>query len=134
MTMALSFPLGTCLIQIQSVRVKSACTKRRFNLSAAAIINVHNARLCARCAIFILKIKQILFSNRSAKGFTFLKRVQNQFKMLLEMFTVLAIIVPAERNAIFLAVLEQIRDPFLVVESVEPGCLFTKFLLCYKSK
>ena len=26
-----------------------------------------------------------------------------------------------------------VRDPFMVVESVEPGCLFTKFLLCHKS-
>ena len=41
------------------------------------------ARLCARCAIFLLKIKQIPFSCRLVKGFTFLKRDQSQFKMLL---------------------------------------------------
>ena len=27
----------------------------------------------------------------------------------------------------------QNRNPFMVVERVEPGCLFTKFLLCYNS-
>ena len=26
-----------------------------------------------------------------------------------------------------------ISDPFMFVESVEPRCLFTKFLLCYES-
>ena len=48
------------------------------------------------------KIKQIPFSCRMAKGFTFLKRVQNQFKMLLEVCIVLASIVPTEKNAIYL--------------------------------
>ena len=43
------------------------------------------------------------FSCRLAKGFTFLKRVQNQFKMLLEMCIVLASIVPTERYANLLA-------------------------------
>ena len=33
------------------------CTKRLLNLLVEAIINVHNAGLCARCAIFPLKIK-----------------------------------------------------------------------------
>ena len=132
MTIALLFSLGTCIVQMQNVRVNFACTKRLFNLSAEAIINVRNARLCARCAILPLKIKQIPFSCRLAKGFTFLKRVQNQFKMLLEMSIVMASIVSTEGNANLLTVIEQLRDPFVVVESVEPGCLFTKFLLCYK--
>ena len=44
--------------------------KTLFNLSAEAIINVRNARLCARCAIFILRIKQTTFSGRLVKGFT----------------------------------------------------------------
>ena len=43
-----------------------AGTKRVFNLSAETIIDVRNARLCARCAIFLLKIKQIPFSCRLA--------------------------------------------------------------------
>ena len=58
--------------------------KELFNLSAEAIINARNAHLCARCGIFLLKIKQIPFSRRWVKGFTFLKRIQNQFKMSLE--------------------------------------------------
>ena len=52
-----------CIVQIQGVWVKFACTKRLFNLSAEAIINVRNARLCARCAVILLKSKQILFSS-----------------------------------------------------------------------
>ena len=58
MTIALFFLLGTCIVQIQSVWVNFACTKRPFNLVAKAIINVRNVGLCARCAKFVLKIKQ----------------------------------------------------------------------------
>ena len=61
MAIALLFSLGTCIVQMQSVWVNFACTKRLFNLSAEASISVHNARLCARCAIFFLKIKRIPF-------------------------------------------------------------------------
>ena len=43
MTIALLFSLGTCIVQIQSVWVNFACTKRLFNLSAEAIINARNA-------------------------------------------------------------------------------------------
>ena len=85
MTIALLFSLGTCIVQIQSVWVNFACTKSPFNLSAEAIINARNAQMCARCGIFLLRIKQVLFSCRLVKGFTFLKRVQNQFKISLEM-------------------------------------------------
>ena len=105
MTIALIFSLGACIVQIQSVRVNFACTKRLFNLSAEAIINVRNEKLCARCAKFLLKFKQIPFSCRLAKGFTFLKRVRTHFKMLLEMPIVLATFVPTERNANLLAVM-----------------------------
>ena len=40
-----------CIVQIQSVWVNFACTKRLFNLSAEAIINVRNACLFVKCAI-----------------------------------------------------------------------------------
>ena len=99
MSIALLFSLGTCIVQIQSVWVNFACTGRLFNLLAEAIISVRNVGLCARCAIFLLKIKQIPFSCRLVKGFRFLNRAQNQFKMLLEMSIVLAIIAPTERSA-----------------------------------
>ena len=59
------------------VQVDFACTKRLFNHLAEAIINVRKVGLCARCAIFLLKIKKIPFSCRLVKGFTFLKRTQN---------------------------------------------------------
>ena len=71
-TIASLFSLRTCIVQIQSVLVNFACTKRLFNLSAEAIINVRNAHLWARCGIFLLKIKQIPYSCRLVKGFTFL--------------------------------------------------------------
>ena len=45
--------------------------KGLFNLSVEAIIIFRKARLCARCAIFLLKIKQFPFSCRLAKGFAF---------------------------------------------------------------
>ena len=99
MTIVLLFSLATCIAQIQSVWVNFACTKRLFNFSAEAIINVRNARLCARCAIFLLMNKQTPFYCRLVKGFTFLKRAQKQFKMLLEMSIVLASIVSTETNA-----------------------------------
>ena len=133
MTIALLFLLGTCHVQIQSVQVDYACTKRLMNLSAEAIINARNVGLCARCALFLLKIKQIRFSCRLVKGFKFLKRAQSQFKMLLEMSIFLASFFPTERNANLSEVTKQFRNPFMIKESVEPGCLFTKFLLCYKS-
>ena len=47
----------------------------------------------------------IYFFCRLVKGFTFFKRAQNQFKMLLEMYIVLAKIVPTERNADLLVVM-----------------------------
>ena len=71
MTIALLFSLGTGIVQIQNVRVNFTCTKRFFNLLAEAIINARNARLCVRCAIFRLKIKQSPFSCRLVKGLQF---------------------------------------------------------------
>ena len=44
MTIALIFSLDTCIVQIRSVWVKFACTKRLFNLLAEAIINVRNVQ------------------------------------------------------------------------------------------
>ena len=81
MTMALLVSMGTCFVRIQSVWVKFACIKRLSNISAEAIIKVRNKRLCARCAMFFLKIKQIPFSYRSAMGFIFLERVKSQLKI-----------------------------------------------------
>ena len=85
MTIALIFSLGTCIVLIQSVWVKFACTKRLLNPLAESNIDVHNVGLCARCEIFFLKIKQIPFSCRLINRFTFLKKTLNQIKMFLEM-------------------------------------------------
>ena len=104
-TIALLFSLATCIVQIQSVWVNFACTKRLFNLSAEAIIKARNARLCVKCAIFLLKINEIPFSCRLVQGFTFLKRIQNQFKMLLETCIVPVSIVSTERSANLLVVM-----------------------------
>ena len=97
--------IETCIVQIQSVWVSFAYTKRLFNLLAEAIINVRNVGLCARCAIFFLKIEQIPFSRRLVKGFTILKRTQKQFKMLLEMSIVRESIVETEKNSNLLVVM-----------------------------
>ena len=91
---------------------------------------------CPQCAS-VLQVRNILFEDQtnyffccSAKGFLFSKRVQNQFTVLLEMRIVLASFVSEERNACLLTVMQHFRDPFTVVESAEPGCLFTEILLC----
>ena len=89
---------------MQSVWVNFACTKRLFNPSAEAIVNVRNARLCARCAIFFEDQTNSFFLSFSP-GFTFLERVQKQFKMLLEMCIVLASIFSTERNVNLLVVM-----------------------------
>ena len=89
----------------KSVWVNFAYTKRPFNLSAEAFINVRKVRLCGRYTVFFLKIKQFSFSYSLTKGFTFLKGVHNQFKMLFEKFIVLATIVSTERNANLLTVM-----------------------------
>ena len=90
---AVLISLGTCFVQKQCIQANFACTKTLFILLAEPFINVRNAPLCARCAILFLKIKQHPSSLRLAKGFTFLKRVQNQFKMLVQMSFVRASIV-----------------------------------------
>ena len=97
--------IGMCSVQTQSVRVYFAWTKRLFNLSAEAIVNVDIARLCASCAIYLLKIKQIPIFCHLVKGCIISKRIQNHFKMLLEMSIVLANIVSTEINANFLTVM-----------------------------
>ena len=133
MTIALLlFSLETCIVQIQSVSVNFACAKRLSSLSAEAIINVRNARLCARCAIFLLKIKQIAFSCRLVKGFKFLKRAQNQFTKLLEMCIVLASIVSTEKCE---SLDGYVTTPRFIYGcgKREPGCFFTTFLFCYSS-
>ena len=71
LTITLLFSLKTCIVQIQNVWVKFACTKRLFNLLAEAIIKVRNVGLCARCAIFLLKIKQTPFLVAWSKGLLF---------------------------------------------------------------
>ena len=105
MTIALLVSLETFSVQLQSVWVNFAGTKRLLNRWTEAIITVHNARLWARCVTFLLKNKQIPFSCRLVKGCTFLKRVQCQFKMLLRKSHVLANIVSTERKENLLVVM-----------------------------
>ena len=58
------------------------------------------------CQVRIITFEhQTIFFCRLVKGFTFLKRAQNQFKMLLEMSIVLASFVSTERNANLLVVM-----------------------------
>ena len=66
---------------------------------------------CPQCAS-VCQVRNIPFEDQRnsfflslEQGFTFLRRVQSQFKMLLEMCIVLASIVPTERNAILLVIM-----------------------------
>ena len=52
---------GTCNVRMQCIRQKFPCTKGLFNLSTGATINVFNASLFARCAIFTLMNKKVVF-------------------------------------------------------------------------
>ena len=95
---------------------------------------------CPQCAS-VCQVRNIPFADQTnffscqlVLGFKFLKRIQNQFKMSLEMCIVPASIVSTKRNANLLVVMYQLRDPFMVVTIVEPGCLFTKFLSRYKRR
>ena len=129
-TIAQLFSLGTFIVQIQSVQVDFACTKRLFNHLAEAIINVRNVGLCARCAIFLLKFKDIPFSCRFVKGFTFLNRTQNQFKMFLEMSIVLASTVSTEKCE---SIGGYVTTPRSIFGCGNCGCLFTKLFSHYRS-
>ena len=53
--------------------------------------------------------------------------------MSLEMCIDTVSIVSTEKNANLLVVMKQLRDQFMAVTIVEPGCLFTKFPSRYKS-
>ena len=91
----LLFSLGTCIVPIQSVQVKVPLSKTLFNLSAEAFQERN---------ILVEDQKNSIFY-RLVKGFTFLKRTQNQFKMLLEMSNVTAGIVSTEGNLNLLTVM-----------------------------
>ena len=98
-TIALLFSLGTCIVQIQSVQVDFAGTRRLFNLLAEA------NHECAQCGS-VCHVRNIPFEDHRnsfflslGQGVYFLKRPQREFKMLLEMFIVLTSIVSTERIA-----------------------------------
>ena len=63
--------MGTCIVQIQIVRINFVCTKRYFNFLAEAINNIRNARLWARCAIFLLGLKKIFFLSFGQRVYIF---------------------------------------------------------------
>ena len=90
---------------------------------------------CPQCASvyqvrnILLKIKQILFSCHLANRFTFLERVQNQFKMLLEILNWQVLFQQREMRISW----QLCNNSEIFFSGWEPSCLFTKFLLCYKS-
>ena len=96
-TIALLNLLRLCFVKVQNVRVYFLCSKRLFNLSAEATINLLNPRPRVRWAIFPLKNKQVRSSWSLAKGFTFLKRRKNHFKLSFEM----RIVPHAQRKSAF---------------------------------
>ena len=121
------------LARTKCVRVYFACTKRFFNLSAEATINVLRAQPQIRCPNLPSINNQNRFSWSVTEGFIFLKGDQNQFQILMETSFDLVSFVSKERNLNRWMVLQQLGDSFVVLENVEPGSFFTNFLLCYKS-
>ena len=71
MAIALLFSLGTCIVQIQSVQVDFACTKRLFDLLAEGIINVRNM-VCMPGALYSFwRSNNILFLVAWSRGLHF---------------------------------------------------------------
>ena len=63
-----------------------ACTRRLFNISAEAIINVLEARPTVTWAIHPFKNKQNLFSRSVTKGFTFLEKQKSMQDVIGDVF------------------------------------------------
>ena len=74
-----------CIVRTKCVPGYFVCTKRLIKLSVNAVNNGLNARSPIRSVIFPLKNKQTRSSWCVTKGIPFLKRRENQSKMLLEM-------------------------------------------------
>ena len=89
--MEISLPnlLKMFIVRIQIHRVFFACPKRLSNLSADVTTNAFNASPIVKCALLSLKNKHNRFSWSLARGFRFLKRRKNQFKMLMVICLVL---------------------------------------------
>ena len=68
MTIALFLSLGMCIVQIQSVWVNIACTKRLFNFSAESIINARNAHLYAKSGIFLFLVQGVYIFEENPKS------------------------------------------------------------------
>ena len=84
MTVAVLSLSETFVLRLQCVRVYFVRTKNFSNLSTQATINVLNARQRVRCAISVLKNRQICPSWSLVKGSILLRGRKNQCKMWLE--------------------------------------------------
>ena len=84
MTKALLNLLGTCFVQTKCVLRNFAYKRRLSNLWKEVIISVLVLNPCLRCAIFPVNNEHFNKSWGVTKGITFLKRIKNQFKILLE--------------------------------------------------
>ena len=87
------------------------------------IISVLNASPCFRCTIFPLKNKHFRFSWSLTKEFTFLKRIKNQFNMLLE----ICIVQHGQPKSAFTCLPKKILV-FTTVKSAKPAlmCLIVR--------
>ena len=68
---ALLFSLGHVYCSNAKCSGRLCLHKKLFNLSTEAIVNARNAPLCVRCAIFLLKIKEIPFFVAWPRGLHF---------------------------------------------------------------
>ena len=98
MTIALLFSLGTCIVQLQNVRVKFACTKKTFQSLGRSEYQCPQCTSVFQKRNFPFEDQTNSFSSPLVKGLSFLKRLQNQFNRLLEMCIVLASIVSTEKS------------------------------------
>ena len=112
--------------------VNFACTKRLFNLSAEAISNAVMRSLYARCAVFLLKIKQIPFFVVWSRVYFFKESPKSVQDVIGDVYCPGKYCFNREKCESLDGYVTTPRSIY-GVESVEPGCLFTKSLLCYKS-
>ena len=111
---------------------KRCLHKTLLNILAEAIINVRNVGLCARCAIFLLKIKQTAFLSLGQGVYNFEESPKPVQDVIGDVYRPGKYCLNRENCETFGGFVTTPRS-IKVVEIVEPSCFLTKFLSRYKS-
>ena len=133
MKITLLFSLGTCIVQIQSVWVNFACTKKTFQSLGrgdyqcpqyGSVCQLRNFPFEDQTNSFFLSLGQGVYNFEES-----LKTIQD---VIGDVYCPGKYCSNREKCETFGGYVTNPRSIYLV-ESVESNYLFTKFLLCYKS-